>query len=42
MFLTRITPSARRRAMLEAEDLAQQSATDLDPSSVEVEAIARW
>jgi nucleotide-binding universal stress UspA family protein len=42
MFLTRITPAARRRAMLEAEDLAQQAATDLDPSSVEVEAIARW
>jgi nucleotide-binding universal stress UspA family protein len=41
-FLTRITPAARRRALLEAEDVAQQSATDLDPSGIELEALARW
>jgi nucleotide-binding universal stress UspA family protein len=41
-FLTRITPGARRRALLEAEDVAQQALTDLDPSSIEVEAISRW
>jgi nucleotide-binding universal stress UspA family protein len=41
-FLTRITPTARRRALLEAEDVAQQSATDLDPSGIELEAQARW
>jgi nucleotide-binding universal stress UspA family protein len=28
--------------MLEAEDVAKQAATELDPSSIEVEAIARW
>jgi nucleotide-binding universal stress UspA family protein len=41
-FLTRITPAARRRAVLEAEDLAQAAATELDPASIEVEALARW
>jgi nucleotide-binding universal stress UspA family protein len=41
-FLTRITPAARRRSLLEAEDVAQQSATELDPSGIELEAFARW
>jgi nucleotide-binding universal stress UspA family protein len=41
-FLTRITPAARRRAILESEDVAQQSATELDPSGIELEALARW
>jgi nucleotide-binding universal stress UspA family protein len=42
-FLTRITPAAKRRALLEAEDVAQQAATDLDPAAeVEVTAISRW
>lgn len=42
-FLTRITPAARRRALLEAEDVAQQAATDLDPpEGIEVGALSRW
>lgn len=42
-FLTRITPAARRRALLEAEDVAQQAATDLDPQEgIEVGAVSRW
>jgi len=41
-FLMRITPAARRRALLESEDEAQQAATELDPSGIELEAIARW
>ena len=42
-FLNRITPSAKRRALIEAEDVAQQAATDLDPpAGVEVGAISRW
>ena len=42
-FLTRITPSAKRRALIEAEDVAQQAATDLDPPpSIEVGALSRW
>ena len=42
-FLTRITPAAKRRALIEAEDVAQQAATDLDPpEGVEVGAISRW
>ncbi len=42
-FLTRITPAAKRRALMEAEDVAQQAATDLDPPpEVEVGAISRW
>ena len=41
-FLTRITPAARRRAVLDAEDLAQAAATELDPTSIEVEATSRW
>lgn len=43
MFLTRITPSAKRRALLEAEDVAQQAATDLDPPpEIDVGAMSRW
>jgi nucleotide-binding universal stress UspA family protein len=43
MFLTRITPAAKRRALIEAEDVAQQAATDLDPPpGVEVAALSRW
>jgi nucleotide-binding universal stress UspA family protein len=43
MFLTRITPAAKRRALIEAEDVAQQAATDLDPpAGVEVGALSRW
>lgn len=42
-FLTRVTPSARRRALMEAEDVAQQAATDLDPPpGMEVTAVSRW
>jgi len=42
-FLTRITPAARHRALIEAEDVAQQAATDLDPPpEVEVGALSRW
>jgi nucleotide-binding universal stress UspA family protein len=41
-FLARIAPGARRRAPLETEDVAQQALTDLDPSSIEMEAISRW
>ena len=42
-FLTRITPAAKRRALLEAEDVAQQAATDLDPpEAVDVGALSRW
>jgi nucleotide-binding universal stress UspA family protein len=43
MFLTRTTPAAKRRALIEAEDVAQQAATDLDPTAgIEVEALSRW
>ena len=38
-FLMRITPAARRRALLESEDEAQEAATHLDPSGIELEAI---
>lgn len=42
-FLTRITPAAKRRALIEAEDVAQQAATDLDPPpGIKVDAISRW
>ena len=41
-FLTRITPLARRKALTESEQLAQQEATRLDPPYMKVEAIARW
>ena len=41
-FLTRVTAAARRRALQEAEQLAQRQATQLDPPSIEVEALARW
>jgi nucleotide-binding universal stress UspA family protein len=42
-FLTRITPAAKRRALIEAEDVAQQAATDLDPpSAIRVDAVSRW
>ena len=42
-FLTRITPAAKRRALMEAEDVAQQAATDLDPPpGIEVGAMSRW
>ncbi|HLF79971.1 MAG TPA: universal stress protein [Dehalococcoidia bacterium] len=41
-FLTRITPAARRKALLEAEELAEEEATRLDPAGVSVEAISRW
>ena len=41
-FLTRITPAARRRAVLDAEDTAQAALTELDPTSIEVEATSRW
>ncbi|MPZ48716.1 MAG: hypothetical protein GEU75_05280 [Dehalococcoidia bacterium] len=42
-FLTKITPSARRKALTESEQLAQREATVLDPpDGVEVEAVARW
>lgn len=40
-FLTRITPAARRRAMLDGEQTAQEQATRLDPL-ISVEAISRW
>jgi nucleotide-binding universal stress UspA family protein len=43
MFLTGITPAAKRRALLQAEDVAQQAATDLDPpSGITVSAASRW
>jgi len=42
VFLTRTTPAARRRALLEAEHVAQRAISELDPSSVEVEAISKW
>lgn len=43
MFLTRTTPAAKRRALIEAEDVAQQAATDLDPPpEIEVGALSRW
>ncbi len=43
MFLTRITPAAKRRALMEAEDVARQAATDLDPPpGIEVGAMSRW
>lgn len=41
-FLTRSTPAARRRGLLEAEHVAQRAISELDPSSLEVEAISRW
>jgi nucleotide-binding universal stress UspA family protein len=41
-FLMKATPAARRKALLEAQDLAQQEATLLDPEGVSVEALSRW
>jgi nucleotide-binding universal stress UspA family protein len=40
--LTRPTPALRRRALLEAQQEAQRSATELDPEDTEVEALSRW
>ena len=40
--LAKVTPSLRRRALLEAEQEAQRSATELDPSDTVVAAISRW
>src|SRR3990172_3300754 len=40
-FLARITPAARRRALVESEQLAQREATALDPP-LKPEAVARW
>jgi nucleotide-binding universal stress UspA family protein len=42
-FLAKITPSARKKALTESEQLAQREATLLDPpDGVQVEAVARW
>ena len=40
-FLTKVTPAARRRALLEGTETAENESTLLDPL-VPVEAIARW
>jgi nucleotide-binding universal stress UspA family protein len=40
-FLTRVTPAAKRRALLEAHQLAERDAIALDPS-VAVEAVSKW
>jgi nucleotide-binding universal stress UspA family protein len=42
MFLTRIRPAAKRKALTESEQLAEDQATYLDPPPIKVEAIARW
>jgi nucleotide-binding universal stress UspA family protein len=41
-FLLKAAPGAKRKALLEGEELAQEEATLLDPSGVSVEAISRW
>ncbi len=40
-FLAKVTPAARRHALLESEEEAQRAVLELDPG-VEVEAVARW
>ncbi len=40
-FLARVTRAARRRALVESEQLAVREATELDPS-LKPEAVARW
>jgi nucleotide-binding universal stress UspA family protein len=40
-FLAKVTPAAKRRALLESQETAENDCTLLDPS-VPVEAVARW
>ncbi len=40
--LMKVTPSLRRRALAEAEQEAQRSATELDPVDTEVAVLSRW
>jgi nucleotide-binding universal stress UspA family protein len=42
VFLTRTTPALRRRALTEAEQVAQHAATLLNPDSLSLEAMSRW
>jgi nucleotide-binding universal stress UspA family protein len=42
VFLTKIRPAAKRRALEESEQVARDEATLLDPPAIAVEAIARW
>ena len=41
-FLTKVTPAARKQALLDSEEMAQQVATELDPPAIGVQATARW
>jgi nucleotide-binding universal stress UspA family protein len=41
-FLANVTPGARRKALLEAQEMAQREATALDPGMIETEALSRW
>ena len=40
-FLLKVTPAARKRALIESQELAEEAATELDPG-VSVEAVSRW
>jgi nucleotide-binding universal stress UspA family protein len=40
--LAKVSPSLRRRALLDAEEEAQRSATELDPVDTVVAAVSRW
>ncbi len=41
-FLLKAGAGAKRKGLLEGEELAQEEATHLDPSGITVEAISRW
>ncbi len=41
-FLTKVTPVARKCALIESEEWAQQVATEFDPPPISVQANARW
>jgi nucleotide-binding universal stress UspA family protein len=41
-FLTRATPATRRRALLEAKEVAQRCALELDPGEIDVEIVSHW